>query len=360
MTKFKPRIALAIGDPAGIGPELAARIAADDEIRNQMDLFLIGDARVLKEGGRAAGIHPDIDCVKSDAAIPGNMVRPVLVDLGHLDPASIKIGTHSIEGGRAALENFTFALGLAAAGAVGAVAFTPFNKAAMRLAHPSYDDEVAFLRQCFPDEKAAAEFNILPNLWNARISSHVPMSAVANLVTKERILEMLALTRQAMQDAGNANPRIAVAALNPHAGDAGNFGREEIDIIAPAVAAAQQNGWICDGPFPADTVFARAIKGEFDAVLTMYHDQGQIAMKLIDFDSGVTLIGGLSVPILTPAHGSAYDIAGRGIANVGATKSALQLAAHMATTRFNGTAYKHGDSFMNADTLRLSGSNDVN
>ena len=121
-----------------------------------------------------------------------------------------------------------------------------------------------------------------------------------------------------------------MAALNPHAGDGGNFGREEIDIIAPAVEAARAKGIGCDGPYPADTVFVRARRGDYDAVLTMYHDQGQIAMKLMGFDRGVTLLGGFPFPICTPAHGTAYDIAGKGIANIGATRAAVLLAAAMA------------------------------
>ena len=132
-----------------------------------------------------------------------------------------------------------------------------------------------------------------------------------------------------MITAGFTEPRIAVAALNPHAGDGGNFGREEIEVIGPAVEAAKAEGYSVEGPFPSDTVFLRARAGAFDAVLTMYHDQGQIAMKLIGFDTGVTLLGGYPVPIATPAHGTAYEIAGQGVANVGATRQALLLAAEM-------------------------------
>jgi 4-hydroxythreonine-4-phosphate dehydrogenase len=132
-----------------------------------------------------------------------------------------------------------------------------------------------------------------------------------------------------MRAAGFSPPRIAVAALNPHAGDGGNFGKEEIDVLAPVIEEARKTGIVCEGPFPSDTVFVRAARGDFDAVLTMYHDQGQIAMKLIGFDQGVTLLGGMPFPILTPAHGSAYDIAGKGVANPGASRHALLLAARM-------------------------------
>jgi 4-hydroxythreonine-4-phosphate dehydrogenase len=156
---------------------------------------------------------------------------------------------------------------------------------------------------------------------------------VAALITIDNVLRGLRLTDQAMREGGYAKPRIAVAGLNPHAGDGGNFGREEIDVIEPAVVEAKREGIACEGPFPSDTVFARARKGEFDAVLTMYHDQGQIAMKLIGFDQGVTLLGGFPFPLLTAAHGSAYDIAGKGIAHPGAMKNAMLLAARMGRAR---------------------------
>jgi len=174
------------------------------------------------------------------------------------------------------------------------------------------------------------EFNILGDLWNARVTSHVPLSGVAELITKDRVLAGIRLTNESMKAAGFATPRIAIAALNPHAGDGGNFGHEDDAEIAPAVAAAKAEGIVCDGPYPSDTVFLRAKRGDYDVVQTMYHDQGQIAMKLMGFELGVTLIGGYGFPICTPAHGTAYDIAGQGIANLGATREAMRVAARMA------------------------------
>jgi 4-hydroxythreonine-4-phosphate dehydrogenase len=209
------------------------------------------------------------------------------------------------------------------------VFFTPFNKKAMRLAYPGYDDEIRFVRDVLKTSVAASEFNVLGNLWNARVTSHLPLSEVASAITEGAILRSLTLADQCMRAAGFARPRIAVAGLNPHAGDGGNFGHEEIDIIEPAVRQAAQQGLAVQGPFPSDTVFLRARNGDFDAVLTMYHDQGQIAMKLMGFDRGITLIGGFPFPICTPAHGTAYEIAGRGIANLGACREALSLAIRM-------------------------------
>ena len=326
---LRPRIALAMGDPAGIATELTARLLADREVITAAQILVIGDRRVLAEGARVAGVPLDIDTVSSEDGIPSVHQRPILLDLGHLDPKDVPIGQISRAGGGFALENFKRALKLANAGRVDIVTFTPFNKAAMRLVHPGYEDEIVFVTEVLAFNGVASEFNILPNLWNARVTSHVSISGVAPLITGDNILRGLRLTNEAMKDGGFAAPRIAVAGLNPHAGDGGNFGREEIDIIAPTVAAARREGINCHGPLPPDTVFVRARKGEFDGVLTMYHDQGQIAMKLIGFDRGITLLGGFPFPVLTPAHGSAYDIAGKGVADPGASRAALLLAARM-------------------------------
>jgi 4-hydroxythreonine-4-phosphate dehydrogenase len=211
-----------------------------------------------------------------------------------------------------------------------AVCFTPFNKQAMRFAYPGYDDEIRFVADVLSFTGKVREFNVLEKVWNARVTSHIPLKDVASTLTVEGILAELELAWMCLKKAGYDNPKIAVAGLNPHAGDGGSFGMEEIDIIEPAVKAARTKGFDVDGPFPADTVFLRALKDGFQAVLTMYHDQGQIAMKLMGFDKGVTMMGGLPFPLCTPAHGTAYDIAGKGIADVGATREAILLAARMA------------------------------
>jgi 4-hydroxythreonine-4-phosphate dehydrogenase len=328
----KPVLALAIGDPAGVGPELAAKVLADPDVRAAADLIVVGDRRVLWRGAEVAGVKLDIEVCHSAEELQDRQ-GTVLIDLAHLDPDTITVGTASKEGGEFALKNFRTCIQLAAAGRAGAVCFTPFNKAAMRMAHPPYDDEIGYGAEVLGTSAPASEFNILENLWNARVTSHVPLSDVASLITKEAVLKGIRLTDASLRDAGMAKPRIAVAGLNPHAGDGGNFGREEIDTIAPAIEEAKREGINADGPFPPDTVFVRATKGAFDAVLTMYHDQGQIAMKLIGFDRGVTLLGGFDFPMCTPAHGSAYDIAGKGVANVGASKAAVLLAAKMVARR---------------------------
>ncbi|OKO88111.1 4-hydroxythreonine-4-phosphate dehydrogenase [Bradyrhizobium sp. NAS80.1] len=329
----KPLIALAMGDPAGISPELTAKLVAQDEIGACSRLVVIGDRRIFDEGARVAGLKPELRTVEQGADLRAADGDVLFVDLGHLDPGGVERGTASLAGGRFALANYRHALELGRDGRVDAVCFTPFNKQAMRLARAEYDDEIAFSAEVVGLKTAASEFNVLGELWNARVTSHIPLRDVAAKLSSERIHRALKLTDACMRNAGFARPRIAVAGLNPHAGDGGNFGREEIDVIAPVVTAGQREGIAAEGPFPADTVFLRAKSGAFDAVLTMYHDQGQIAMKLMGFDRGVTLLGGFPFPICTPAHGTAYDIAGQGVASIGASRAALLLAAEMAARR---------------------------
>jgi 4-hydroxythreonine-4-phosphate dehydrogenase len=278
-------------------------------------------------------VRLDLKNVSPDADLSNEQDGPVFIDLGHLDPSSVKPGIAAVEGGQFALANYRHALRLAHDGRAEAVCFTPFNKKAMRLAHPAYDDEISFSAGVVGLDGPASEFNVLGRLWNARVTSHISLAEVAARITYEAVLRALRLTDSSMRGAGFDRPRIAVAGLNPHAGDGGNFGREEIDAIEPAVEQARADGIATEGPFPADTVFLRAKNGAFDAVLTMYHDQGQIAMKLMGFDRGVTLLGGFDFPISTPAHGTAYDIAGKGIAGIGAARAAVLLAAEMAQAK---------------------------
>ena len=328
----RPTIALAMGDPAGVSPELTAKLLCLEDVRAAADIVVFGDRRILEEGAKVAGVTLDVSYVSPEADFDATL-RPVVIDLKHLSPADVKRGEATAEGGAFALENFRRALVMAQQGKADAVCFTPFNKKAMRYVYPGYDDEIRFISEVIGFNGHAREFNVLGKLWNARVTSHIPLAQVASTISVEGILSELALTDRTLRDAGFDKPRIAVAGLNPHAGDGGNFGDEEIEIIEPAVNIAIERGFDASGPYPADTVYVRAKGGAFDAVLTMYHDQGQIAMKLMGFDRGVTFMGGLPFPVCTAAHGTAYDIAGKGIANIGASREAVLLAARMAAQK---------------------------
>jgi 4-hydroxythreonine-4-phosphate dehydrogenase len=327
----KPLVGLVLGDPAGIGPELAARLAADPGVADAVQLLIVGDRRIFDRGAEIAGTCALVAPIDEDElthVLPG---QHRFLDVPSIDPAIVVTGRSGEPGGASALANFRKALDLGAERLVDGVCYTPFNKSAMRKSYPNYEDEVSFSAEHLGLPAAGiAEFNIQPRLWSARVTSHVPLSRVASLLTVEAILSRIVLTDRAMRTAGQDSRRIAVAGLNPHAGDEGNFGREEIDVIGPAVQAARAEGFDCSGPYSPDTVYVRARAGEFDAVLTMYHDQGQIAMKLMGFFEGVVYFAGLPFPLTTPAHGTAYEISGQGKGDIGANRAAVLLAGRMA------------------------------
>ena len=325
----RPIIAHAIGCPAGVAPELAAHVATDREIGEISRLVFIGDRRVLERGAACIGKRLDLHEIRVGQDI-AQLEGPSIIDLGNLDPDAIVTGKLSDAAGRAALHNFVAGIGLARSGKVDALTFSPFNKAAMRLAHADYTDEIDFVRRHLGGAYEGAEYNILPGLWNARVTSHVHLSSVAMTITRDRVRQKLVETHGALRASGIASPRILVAGLNPHAGDNGSFGREEIDQIGPAIADARALGIRCEGPYASDTVFLKARDERFDCVLTMYHDQGQIAMKFMNFREGVTLLGGFPFPIVTPSHGSAYDIAHRGKSSPAGMLRATRLAVEMA------------------------------
>jgi 4-hydroxythreonine-4-phosphate dehydrogenase len=327
----KPLVGLVLGDPAGIGPELAARLAADSMVADTVRLLILGDRRIFDRGAEIAGTHTVLAPIREDELPHVPPGQHYFLDVPSIDPATVVTGRAGEPGGASALANFRKALDLGAERLVDAVCYTPFNKSAMRKSYPDYEDEVSFSAEHLGlPVTDIAEFNIQPRLWSARVTSHVPLSRVASLLTVEAILNRIVLTDRTMRIAGQDARRIAVAGLNPHAGDEGNFGREEIDVIGPAVEAARTQGFDCSGPYSPDTVYVRARAGEFDAVLTMYHDQGQIAMKLMGFFEGVVYFSGLPFPLTTPAHGTAYEISGQGKADIGANRAAVLLAGRMA------------------------------
>ena len=317
-----PRIGIAMGDPAGISAELLAKLLARTDLTARAAVTVIGDRRVLAQGEKAAGVTLDLPVADSlDQAAAG---RPVFLDLKNLDPASIKCGEASAEGGAFAMRNFSAALLAAKVGRLDGVMFTPFNKLALKRGGNPYPDEIRWAADVLQWSGPCSEYNKLDNLWNARVTSHEPMREVASLLTRDRIVKAIEATLETLRAAGIAQPRLAVSGYNPHAGEGGLFGREEIDVIAPAVEEARKRGYHAEGPFPADTVWIKARRGDYDAVLSMYHDQGQIALKLLGFERGVTVLGGFPIPIATPAHGTAYDIAGQGIADPSATIKAFE------------------------------------
>ncbi len=328
MPDHRPCIALTLGDPAGIGPELVARLLSDREAVTQAHIVVVGDRWLWEEGQRVAGVThrlPELDSFAGARQADG----PALLPVDSVSRDAIRYAQVSAAGGASVLDVLTRCLDAARAGQIDAICFAPLNKLSMKQGGLKHEDELHFFVDHLKVETPVCEFNTLGNLWTSRISSHIPLAEAASHVTPERILSATRLIHEALIAAGIERPRIGVAALNPHAGEGGTCGREEIDIIAPAIDACRDAGYPAQGPFPADTIFRRARDGEFDGIVTMYHDQGQIALKLMGFERGVTVQGGLPIPITTPAHGTAFDIAGQGKANVEAMRHAFDIACRM-------------------------------
>jgi 4-hydroxythreonine-4-phosphate dehydrogenase len=260
---------------------------------------------------------------------------PLLLDHGGLEPGAVEHGSASAASGRYCLDTLSTALDLTQRGLADALVFAPLNKHALHLAGMQTSDELHWFAQWLGHHGPVCEFNVLDGLWTSRVTSHIALKEVPALITREGVLQAIGLIDAALLRSGHTAPRIAVCGLNPHNGDNGSFGREEIDIIEPAVRQARSRGLDVRGPFAADTIFLKVqgARREYDAIVTMYHDQGQIAMKLMGFSRGITVQGGLPTPIVTPAHGTAFDIAGRGLADAGAVQAAFALACDMSRGR---------------------------
>jgi 4-hydroxy-L-threonine phosphate dehydrogenase PdxA len=295
----KPVIGLMLGDPTGIGPEQCARVLADGRLADAARLVVFADARVLAQGARDAGVAPEW---RSYASPDWSRADVPLVDLRNHDPAAIARGAISAESGRIAGETLRHMIDLALAGRLDGICFAPLNKAALHAGGWKFNDEHQMFASLTAHQGFFGEMNVLDGLWMSRVTSHVALRTALDQITPQRIDDALSLADRTMRGAGIPRPRIAVCALNPHAGENGLFGREEIDVIAPAVALAAQRGIACRGPYPSDTVFLKAFAGEFDGVLSMY-------------------------------HGTAFDIVGRGIASTGALEQAVRLCASLAASR---------------------------
>ncbi|RJF95865.1 4-hydroxythreonine-4-phosphate dehydrogenase PdxA [Noviherbaspirillum saxi] len=332
----KPVVAVTLGDPGGIGPELIARLLARSGTMQTANVVLVGDPWLWAHGQEQAGMTVATQEVGSFAEVRerSDTHMPAFLAMHTVDPAEVQIAVAAAPGGRSVLQVLNRCMDAARAGEIDAICFAPLNKHAMKQGGLRHEDELHHFAEYLGVDSYFCEFNTLEGIWTSRISSHVPLKDVPKYIERKRVVDAAALLYSSLQASGVAQPRVAVAGLNPHNGEGGTCGREEIDVIAPAVAELQAQGFSVTGPFPADTIFLQARDGQVDGIVTMYHDQGQIALKLMGFSRGVTVQGGLPVPITTPAHGTAYDIAGKGKADVNATANAFAIAARM------GAAYR--------------------
>jgi 4-hydroxythreonine-4-phosphate dehydrogenase len=326
----KPLIGLMLGDVTGIGPEISARLLASGVANEAANVVVIGDRRVLDLGIRNAGVKLGYHTVPSVDAIRWPSETLPMVDLNNIDPERFKQGVASPESGRLTGDTLKYMIEIALLGKIDGICFAPLNKGAMHQGGWKFNDEHQMFANLTGHTGFFGEMNVIKEFSTFRVTSHVALREAVNMVTPERITSAIRLADDTLRAAGHAKPRIGVAALNPHNGENGLFGDEEIRIIRPTVEKMRAEGVNCTGPISSDVIFIKATRGEFDGVVMMYHDQGQIATKLLGFNKGVTVTAGLKTVFTTPAHGTAYDIVGQGRADPGALEHAFTLAAKLA------------------------------
>src|SRR5437667_3999383 len=325
----RPRIGITMGDPAGIGPEVVLKAVAEEEIHDVCSPVIIGNAQILAHNARTLDLQCGYEIVRREEDFPDTGTGQPLIF--HLDTASghIEPGIESGDAGKAAASYIEAAVELCARGDIDAIATAPINKRALFLAGYSFPGHTEFLAHLTATEEYAMGF-VAANLRVVLLSTHVPLSEAISLVTRERLERTIRLTERELQRWGIERPRIAVAALNPHGAEGGLFGIEEVSEMSPAVEACRVVDNInVRGPFSADTIFLRASRGEFDAVVACYHDQAMIPVKALSFGEAVNVTLGLPFIRTSVDHGTAFDIAGKGIAEHSSMVAAIKLAAEL-------------------------------
>ena len=335
MSKTKPVIGITLGDAAGIGPELVAKAAAKGVLTEQARPLIVGDEALLRLGMNIAGVDfgyrlvSDLRSADLRSADLNEGVIHVL-NTKSVDVDLLKLGEVSSVNGKEEGDRLVDCINFCKKGFLDGFCYAPLNKGAMKAGGYNFSSEHELFAEHYGLESYYNEMNVLDKVWNIRVTSHIPLKEVPDHITVENILRASLLGCETLKKAGIENPRFAMAALNPHAGDNGTCGDEEVTVISDAIRLLREKGISVEGPFSADTIFIRAFRGDYDGVITMYHDQGQIAIKLKGFEHTVTISSGMPHPITTPAHGTAYDIAGKGRANVSTFESAYRLCALMA------------------------------
>lgn len=327
--KSLPLLAVTMGDPAGTGPELITKALTAPEILSVCRPVVVGDAATLRAAAGYTGVSTEIQAVSSFAEASPSAGRIVVLDLHNVDLASLRLGEVQEPAGQAAYEYIKTAAEAALAGEVGAIVTSAINKESLNRAGHHYDGHTGLLAHLCKTPGATMML-AADKLRVSHVSTHVSLAEAIHRVRPERILKVLELTREAVQRLGIAEPKIAVAGLNPHAGEHGLFGSEEAEFIEPAIATARSRGWDVTGPYPGDTVFFRAMNGEFDAAVAMYHDQGHVAVKMLGIWRGVNVTLGLPIIRTSVEHGTNFDLAGTGRSDPRSLLEALKLAARLA------------------------------
>ncbi|HLK10093.1 MAG TPA: 4-hydroxythreonine-4-phosphate dehydrogenase PdxA [Candidatus Binatia bacterium] len=325
---LRPRVAITMGDAAGIGPEITVKSLAEPRAFDWCIPLVLGDARILERALDATGVRLGLRAIGRPAEARGEPGTLDVIDYADVDVGAHRWGEVAASNGAAAVRYTREAGRLALAGEIDAIVSAPLNKEAMHLAGFRYEGQTEILGELTRSRPAMVM--VVDRMRLMLFTNHMALRAVCDYLRTDRVLDRLVLADAALRDMGIARPRIAVAGLNPHAGEQGAFGREEIEAISPAIAAARARGIEALGPFPADTVFLKARDGAYDLTLALYHDQGLMAVKLVGFGRVVTLLVGLPLIRTSTGHGTANDIAGKNVADHRNLLEAIRVAAEVA------------------------------
>ena len=329
MSKNRINIGVLLGDPSGIGPELISRLLTE-KITERVNIIVIGEKNILDNGNKISGSNIDLKIVNNFDQINFENGNKFLLDVSKGKNYSYTLSECSKEAGESVLEALDVALELSKQNKIHAINFGPFNKTSMIMGGNKHSDELHLMAEKLNVKNFFCEFNVVDNFWTARVTSHIPISEVPKHIKKDNIIKPIKLINEVMKLNGIKKPRVAVQALNPHA----EFGVEEKNEIIPAINQAKKLGIDADGPLPCDTSFITAFKNKnHDCIVGMYHDALQSGLKAFGFDRGVTVQGGLPIPITTPAHGTAFDIAGKNKANLEPTLQSFKIALTMAENK---------------------------
>ncbi len=328
-TKSLPLVAITMGDAAGTGPEIITKSLALPELRAVCRPVVIGDAAAMSRALRFTGVSLKIRAIKDVAEATSAPGEIDVLDLANLDLATLKLGHVDPQAGHAAYEYIKLATELALAGRVSAVVTSSINKESLNAAGHHFDGHTGLLAHLC-DRPDATMMLVADKLRVSHVSTHVPLRVAIDRVKPDRILTVLRLTHDAVRRLGIDRPRLAVAGLNPHAGENGLFGDEEEKFITPAIVQARALGLDVHGPFAGDTIFFRTLQGEFDAGVAMYHDQGHVAAKMLGIWRGVNVTLGLPIIRTSVEHGTDFANAGTGRSDPRSLNEALKLAAAMA------------------------------
>ena len=340
MTERRPILGISAGDPAGVGPEIAAKALAHERVCNLAKLLVIGDAGVMKQAVDIAKVDLKVRPVSQLAQAQFQYGTMDVLDLDDVDVGSLEHGKVSAMAGNAAFEAVKKVIDLAMNREIDGTVTGPINKEALNLAGHHFSGHTEIYAH-FTRTQDYAMMLIDGNLRVVHVTTHVSLRQACDLVKKDRILRVIGLADDACKELGIESPRIGVAALNPHASDGGLFGAEEENEIIPAIEVAKSSGILAEGPVPSDTLFSKLRGGLFDVAIAMYHDQGHIPVKLLGFiwnekhnkwDSvrGINITLGLPIIRTSVDHGTAFDRAGKGTATPESLINAIEYAARMA------------------------------